>query len=127
MSEFEGSKKPHLLEKDRFGQAIRSDLPELFLEYAPTAIAMFDTEMCYVAVSRRWMSDFGLGEQDIIGRSHYDVFPEISERWKAIHQRCLQGANERESAEPFFVRVKIAPFSKFLSLMVNDSSCRSIG
>lgn len=74
---------------------------KLFVEYAPAAIAMFDRNMCYIAASRRFIIDYRLGEMDIIGRSHYTVFPEISDRWKAIHQRCLAGAIEKEEEDPF--------------------------
>ncbi len=74
------------------------------VEEAPVAIAMLDSSMRYLAVSDRWRTDYKLGPADsILGRSHYDVFPEIPERWKVIHQRCLAGAAE-ESDEDLFVR-----------------------
>lgn len=78
-----------------------SDEVRLLLEHAPAAIAMLDRDMCYVLASRRWLTDYRLGDQDIIGRSHYDIFPEIPERWKAIHRRCLAGVSETCDADPF--------------------------
>lgn len=75
----------------------------LFVEHAPAAIAMLDARMCYVVTSRRWLKDYGLVGQSLRGRSHYDVFPEIEERWKEVHSRCLAGAVEGPG-EDVFVR-----------------------
>jgi len=73
----------------------------LFVEYSPAAIAMFDCDMKYIVASRRFLMDYELVDQNIIGRSHYEVFPEITERWKEIHRRCLAGAVEKSAEDPF--------------------------
>jgi PAS domain S-box-containing protein len=76
-------------------------LQRLLLEKAPAALALFDREMRYVAVSRRWRADFDLGDRELIGRSHYEVFPELSERLKAAHRRGLNGETVHSDEEPF--------------------------
>ncbi|WP_318312721.1 response regulator [Flagellimonas crocea] len=63
----------------------------MFIDEAPTAIAMFDTNMVYLAASKKWLEDYHINES-VIGRSHYEVFPEIGDDWKKIHQECLNGA-----------------------------------
>ncbi|WP_291967794.1 PAS domain S-box protein [Maribacter sp.] len=65
---------------------------QIFIEQTPTAIAMLNKDMVYLAVSKRWLKDFKLEGQDIVGRCHYDVFPEIGDDWKAKNQECLNGA-----------------------------------
>jgi PAS domain S-box-containing protein len=73
----------------------------LFAEHAPASVAMFDREMRYLVVSKQWMTDYDLGETSIIGRSHYDVFPDMPERWREIHRRCLGGAVETSLSDSF--------------------------
>jgi PAS domain S-box-containing protein len=73
----------------------------LFVEHAPAAIAILDRQMRYVEVSRRWLTDYRLGEQDVTGRCHYELFPEIPERWREIHRRCLAGATEKCDEDSF--------------------------
>ncbi|WP_239026848.1 hybrid sensor histidine kinase/response regulator [Geomonas oryzisoli] len=90
----------------------------LFFEAAPASLAMFDRDMRYIEVSRRWLSMYGLGERDILGLSHYEVFPEIPEYWKEFHRRGLAGETIREEADEFrradgslqYVRWEIRPW-----------------
>lgn len=90
----------------------------LFVEHSPASIAMFDCEMKYIVASHRYLIDYDLGEQNVVGRSHYEIFPEIPERWKEIHKRCLSGSSEkcdedlfpRASGKVDWVRWEIRPW-----------------
>ncbi len=77
------------------------EILSLFIQHAPASLAMFDCDMKYLAVSNRWLDDYNLSGKDFIGASHYDIFPEISDEWKAIHQRGLNGEFIRNDDDRF--------------------------
>jgi len=77
------------------------DLLQQFFEHAPAALAIFDREMRYMTVSKRWLEDYSLEGQQIIGKRHYDVVPDIPERWKEGHRRGLAGETLRADEERF--------------------------
>ncbi len=73
------------------------------VKHVPSALAIFDQDMRYVLVSDRFLTDYGIADQQVIGRSHYAVFPDIPQRWREIHARSLAGSVER-AEEDMFVR-----------------------
>jgi PAS domain S-box-containing protein len=76
----------------------------VFVEHAPAAIALFDHQMRYLAISRRFAIDFRLPpDAQLIGKSHYEVFPEVPQRWRDIHARVLAG-EELSNEEDQFTR-----------------------
>ncbi len=77
------------------------ELLQLFIHHAPVALAMFDREMRYVAVNRRWLEDYGLVGREVIGHSHYEVFPDVPEQWKEAHRRGLAGERLRADDDRF--------------------------
>src|SRR5215510_8858627 len=91
------------IDRKRFEEAVKTNeaLLRLFIKHTPAAIAMFDTEMRYLQVSDRFLKDYNLEGQDLIGKSHYDVFPDLPERWKEVHRRILAGAVERCEEDPY--------------------------
>ncbi|WP_363323990.1 PAS domain S-box protein [uncultured Bradyrhizobium sp.] len=75
-----------------------------FIKYAPAAIAILDKDLCYLVYSDRWLADYGLVGRDLYGLSHYEVFPEIPDRWRIIHRRALAGET-LHAEEDSFTRV----------------------
>ena len=67
------------------------ELLRLFIDHAPAALAMFDREMRYLAVSRHWLEMFDIDPTRVLGSSHYDILPGIPEEWRQAHQRALRG------------------------------------
>ncbi|WP_081980906.1 PAS domain S-box protein [Cellulophaga sp. Hel_I_12] len=95
--------KAALLELEKLKAEVDSKDPytKIFIEQAPTAIAMLDKNMHYIAVSKQWISDFKMEGKEIIGQCHYDTFPEIGDEWKANHKKCLEGAIDTNDGAPF--------------------------
>lgn len=73
-----------------------------FIENAPIAVALFDNSMRYLAASRRWIDDYKLDCESLLGRLHYEVFPETPTHWRIAHQQGLSGATLRD--EELFLR-----------------------
>ncbi|MEM7812461.1 MAG: PAS domain S-box protein [Planctomycetota bacterium] len=61
-----------------------------FIENTPAAVAMFDTEMRYLAHSRQFLTDYGLPDESLVGRWHNDVFPDLKPEWDANHARVIR-------------------------------------
>ncbi len=62
-----------------------------FIENAPASVAMLDKNMCFLIASKTFLKDYTQTDGDIRGLSYYDVFPNLSEARKAVHQKVLQG------------------------------------
>jgi len=94
----------------------------LFIDRAPAAIAMFDSEMRYLVVSRRFVTDYFPGScmepANALGRSHYELFPDSPQHWREVHRRVLAGETLSAEDEPFpredgssdWVRWEMAPW-----------------
>lgn len=79
----------------------REERLRLFIEHAPVPLAMFDREMRYVSYSKRWLRDYNLENRDLKGLSHYEIFPNLPERWKEAHRRALAGEVVRAEEDKF--------------------------
>ena len=76
-------------------------LCDLFVENMPFAVAILDSNLLYLMTSQRWLRDTGLNNQDILGRSHAEVFPQCYQPVNDSLKRCLTEAIELCIEEPF--------------------------
>ena len=95
----------------------REELLKIFVQHVPAAVAMLDRDMRYLQVSNRWCTDYLRGRTEILGRSHYELFPEQPERWKEVHRRGLQGETLRVDEDrwdgqdgPHWARWEVRPW-----------------
>jgi PAS domain S-box-containing protein len=71
---------------------------QMFIDQVPAHIAVFDLEMRYLAVSRRFLSDMAFlfstrvfAPAEVIGHLHWEIFPSMPQRWRDVHARVLTG------------------------------------
>ncbi|MCZ4222973.1 PAS domain S-box protein [Pedobacter rhodius] len=92
-----------ITENRKIEAALASERARLaaFVAHVPAAVAMLDKEMKYVAVSNQWIEDYKMGNREIVGLSHYELFPNFSEESLKYHQNVLSGAIERKEEDIF--------------------------
>jgi PAS domain S-box-containing protein len=67
------------------------DLMKYIIEHNQSAVAVHDKNLNYVYVSQRYIKDYGITDKNIIGKHHYEVFPDLPEKWRKVHQKALRG------------------------------------
>src|ERR1700741_1330398 len=95
----------------------QEELLKIFVKHVPAAVAMLDRDMRYLQVSERWCTDYLRGRTQVLGRSHYEIFPDMPERWKEVHRRGLQGETLRSHEDrwdgqdgPHWARWEVRPW-----------------
>lgn len=74
-------------------------LLEYAVEHDPNAVMVVDDQLRYMFVSRRFRDDNGLGDGDISGLRHYDLFPHIPDKWRDVHNRVLRGESLKSAED----------------------------
>jgi PAS domain S-box-containing protein len=69
----------------------RHRLSEFIIRHDPYGVAVFDSNLHFLFVSEKFLEDYQLRDQEVIGRHHYNVMPGIPQKWKEVHQRVLKG------------------------------------
>jgi PAS domain S-box-containing protein len=81
------------IERQLAEQALEQERQQLrqIITHVPVAMAMFDSQMRYLAYSNQWLVDYQLQGQELIGQRHVDVIPDLKPQWHSLYQQALQG------------------------------------
>src|SRR5262249_17454760 len=72
-----------------------------FVQAAPMAMAMYDKEMRVLMASRGWIEERALPEEEVLGRSMYDLMPWLPEKWRTVHRQVLRGESMKHDRDEF--------------------------
>ncbi|MFW6228882.1 MAG: PAS domain S-box protein [Alkalispirochaeta sp.] len=61
------------------------------ISHARSAIAVHDRNLNYLYVSEEYLRSYDVETERVIGRHHYEVFPDLPQKWREVHQRSLRG------------------------------------
>ncbi|MDZ7774607.1 MAG: PAS domain-containing protein [Bacteroidales bacterium] len=67
------------------------ELLRYVVENTNSAVAIHDNELRYIYVSQRYLNDYKVKDKNVIGKHHYEVFPDLPQKWRDVHQRALKG------------------------------------
>lgn len=76
-------------------------LMQYVIQHNRSAVAVHDRDMKYIYVSQRYLDDYKVKEKDIIGKHHYDVFPDLPEKWRKVHRLALEGTVSSAEDDPY--------------------------
>ncbi|MEM0969096.1 MAG: PAS domain-containing protein, partial [Verrucomicrobiota bacterium] len=64
---------------------------QALLDGNPKPMAVFDSNLRYLAVNERWKREFHLEEELLPGKKHSDYFPDLSDVWYSACRDALRG------------------------------------
>ena len=78
------------------------DFMDYIISHARSSIAVHDKHLKYMHVSKRYLQEYKIKEQNVIGKHHYDVFPDLPQKWRDVHQRSLAGEVLSAEEDPYY-------------------------
>ncbi|MBU1577853.1 MAG: PAS domain S-box protein, partial [Bacteroidetes bacterium] len=78
------------------------DLMQYIIEHNRSAVAVHDKNYKYIYVSKKYLEDYQIKEKDILGKHHYDVFPDLPQKWRDVHKKALAGEVSSAEDDPYY-------------------------
>jgi PAS domain S-box-containing protein len=71
------------------------------IDHANSGVAIHDRDLNYLYVSQRYLDMYNVQEQDVLGKHHYEIFPDLPQKWREAHQKALRGEVSRADRDTF--------------------------
>ncbi|MDX9845654.1 MAG: PAS domain S-box protein [Tenuifilaceae bacterium] len=78
------------------------NLMRYIIEHSRSAIAVHDRDMNYIFVSQRYLKEYNVKDSNIIGKNHYEIFPDLPQKWRDVHQKALAGEISSAEDDPYY-------------------------
>ena len=78
------------------------ELMTYIIEHNRSSIAVHDNDLKYIYVSKRYLEEYYVKDPNIIGKHHYDVFPDLPQKWRDVHQKALAGKISFGENDPYY-------------------------
>ncbi|PTN38901.1 PAS domain S-box protein [Desulfonatronum sp. SC1] len=78
------------------------NLLKYIVEHMRSSVAVHDRDLNYIYVSQRYLQEYNVQNENIIGRHHYEVFPDLPQKWREVHQKALAGEVLSAEDDPYY-------------------------
>ncbi|MBN2268390.1 MAG: PocR ligand-binding domain-containing protein [Acholeplasmataceae bacterium] len=92
----------------------RKELLQYIIGRSNQGIAVHDKDLNYVYVSDRYCEIYNVSK-DIVGKHHYEVFPDLPQKWRDVHQRSLKGETVSGDRDDFIRLDGSVQYTRWLS------------
>ena len=77
------------------------NLMRYIIEHNQSAIAVHDKNLNYIYVSKQYLNQYNVRKRNLIGIHHYEIFPDLPQKWRDVHQRALKGEVIKGEDDPY--------------------------
>ena len=77
------------------------ELMQYVISHNQSAVAVHDKDLKYLYVSQRYIDDYKVKAENVIGKHHYEVFPDLPQKWRDVHRKALAGEVSSADSDPY--------------------------